>query len=277
MTGAMKMGMTMYSFNSYAREGLIDVKGFINFAAEVGLPTVDLLAYYWRDERREPDEARALLDDLGIELAAYGVGNNFVQPEKSRFREQVDLVRRGIEMAHRLEAPVLRVFGGHNPDVAQDEALKLVLDGLEAVAEEAAEAGVVLAVENHGSAPALAEQVVWLIEQMNTPWVRACVDVGNFVTAGEEPGEAVSRVVGYAAHVHIKDYRRVGEGPQAGWRPCVPGQGDLDYRSILPAFAAAGYEGALALECEGPEDDREAARAAVEWLRGLLQELDLSE
>ncbi|MCX7597848.1 MAG: sugar phosphate isomerase/epimerase, partial [Armatimonadetes bacterium] len=229
----MKPGMTMYSFNSYAREGLIDVKGFIEFAAEVGLPTVDLLAYYWRDERREPDEARALLDDLGIELAAYAVGNNFVQTEKRKFREQVDVVRRGIEMAHRLGAPVMRVFGGHNPDVEPDQALKLALDGLEAVVEEAADAGVVLAVENHGGTPALAEQVVWLMQQMDTPWVRACIDVGNFVTAGEEPGEAVSRVVGYAAHVHIKDYQRVGEGEQAEWHPCVPGQGDLPYLSII--------------------------------------------
>ncbi|MCX7598679.1 MAG: sugar phosphate isomerase/epimerase, partial [Armatimonadetes bacterium] len=91
------------------------------------------------------------------------------------------------------------------------------------------------------------------------------------------PGEAVSRVVGYAAHVHIKDYQRVGEGEQAEWHPCVPGQGDLPYLSIIPAFAAAGYEGALALECEGPEDDLEAARAAVEWLRGLMEELGFGE
>jgi sugar phosphate isomerase/epimerase len=273
----MKLGMTMYSFNSYAREGLIDVQGFINFAAEVGLPTVDLVAYYWRDERHEPDEARALLDDLGIELAAYEVGNNFVQTEKSRFREQVDVVRRGIEMAHRLRAPVLRVFGGHNPAIEPEEALKMALDGLEAVVEEAADAGVVLAVENHGGTPAFSEQVAWLMEEMNTPWVRACVDVGNFLTAGEDPREAVSRVVGYAAHVHVKDYRRSEEGVQAQWLPCVPGQGDIDYRSILPAFAAAGYDGALALECEGPEDDLEAARAAVEWLRGLMQDLGLGE
>ncbi len=271
---AMKLGMTMYSFNTYAREGKIDTLGFLRWAADHGVECVDLLAYYWRDERDEPEQARALLDDLGLELAAYAVGNNFVQPDRARLEEQIDDVRRGIEMSHRLGAPVLRVFGGHAPSLPKSEALKLALTGLEAVVGDAEQARVILAVENHGGVPGTAEEVIQVLQEIDSPWVRSCVDVGNFLSAGEDPLEATARVVGYAAHAHIKDLRRVEDkSGKVSWQSCTPGKGDIDYRKVLQVFARAGYEGALAIEAEGPEDDFIQAAFAVDWLRALLEEL----
>ncbi len=270
----MKLGMTMYSFNRYAREGRIDTLGFIRWAADAGVEAVDLLAYYWKDEREEPEQARELIDDLGLELAAYAVGNNFVQPEASKMQEQVDYVRRGIEMAHRLQAPVMRVFGGHAPDMDKQEALKYAAEGLGRVLEEAEEAGVILAVENHGGVPGTAEEVLWLLSELDSPWVGACVDVGNFIGAGDDPVEATSRVVGHAVHVHVKDLKRIqADDGSEKWQSCTPGKGDIDYRAILPMFAQAGYEGALSIEAEGPEDDMAQAEYAVNWLRQMLEEL----
>jgi sugar phosphate isomerase/epimerase len=272
----MKLGMTMFSFHNYAREGRIDVAGFLRFAADVGLETVDLLAYYWRDERDEPDEARELIDDLGLELAAYAVGNNFVQEDPARFREQVEVVRQGIEMAYRLGAPAMRVFGGQAANVSRAEAMKLSAEGLSQVVEEAAEAQVVLAVENH-SIPGPAEEVVALLTELDSPWVRACVDVGNFVPVGEDPAEAVATVVGYARHTHIKDFRREEHAGRVEWRPCMPGRGDIDYRAVVRAFADGGYTGALSIEAEGPEDDYAAAEWATNWLREVIAEVEFGE
>ena len=273
----MKLGMTMYSFNSYAREGRIDVAGFLRFAASVGLETVDLLAYYWRDERDEPDEARKMIDDLGLELATYAVGHNFVQEDPKRFREQVDLVRRGIEMAVRLGAPAMRVFGGQAGHLPEGEAMSLAAQGLAEVLDDAAAAQVVLAIENH-SVPGKAADVIDLLEELDSPWARACVDVGNFVPIGEDPAEAVAQVVGYARHSHIKDWRRdEREGGRVEWRPCMPGRGDIGYPAVLQAFARGGYEGALSIEAEGPEDDLMAAEWATNWLRELIAEVEDGE
>jgi len=269
-----KLGMTMYSFNTYAREGKIDTLGFIRWAADHGVEAVDLLAYYWKNESEEPEQARELIDDLGLELAAYAVGNNMVQRDKAKRQEQIDVVRRGIEMAHRLGAPTLRVFGGHAPDMPQEEALKLATEGLAEVIEEAEDAEVILAVENHGGVPGKAEEVIAVLLELDSPWVRACVDVGNFLGAGDDPVEATARVVGFAAHAHIKDLERVeGEDGKVTWRSCTPGKGDIDYNAVLKTFANAGYTGALAIEAEGPEDDEAQAAFAVEWLRRKMDEV----
>jgi sugar phosphate isomerase/epimerase len=274
----MKLGMTMYSFNRYARQGKIDVPGFIRWAADAGLESVDLLAYYWKNESDEPEEARALIDDLGLELAAYAVGNNFVQADKAKFQAQVDVVRRGIEMAHRLGAPVMRIFGGHAPDMPQPDAFKLAAEGIALVVDEAEDAGVVLAVENHGGVPGTSEEVVELLQEIDSPWVRACVDVGNFITANDDPLEAVSRTVGYAVHVHVKDMKRIEEEDgKISWQRCTPGQGDIDYPTVLRLLARNNYAGSLAIEAEGPEDDMSQCTFAVNWLRWLLEEIRHSQ
>ncbi len=250
--------------------------GFLRFAAEVGLESVDLLAYYWRDERDEPDEARRMIGDLGLELATYAVGNNFVQEDPARFREQVDLVRRGIEMSVRLGAPALRVFGGQAGRLSESEAMSLATQGLAEVLEDAAAAEVVLAIENH-SVPGKAAELIALLEELNSPWARACVDVGNFVPIGEDPAEAVAQVVGYARHTHIKDWRRIERNGRVEWRPCMPGRGDIDHPAVLRAFAEGGYDGALSIEAEGPEDDYMAAEWATNWLRELIAEVEAGE
>lgn len=269
----MKLGMTMYSFNTYAREGKIDVAGFLRFAVDVGLETVDLLAYYWRDEVHEPDEARRMVDDLGLELAAYCVGNNFCQQDPARFAEQVDLVRRGIEMAHRLKAPRLRVFGGHAPNMREADALKLAADGLAAVLDDATAAGVVLALENHGI-PGAADDVVAMLTQLDSPYAMSCVDVGNFVPIGEDAAESVAKVMPFATHAHIKDFHRKDREGRAEWRPCMPGRGDIDHEAVLRTFAQGGYDGALSIEAEGPEDDYVAAEWSTNWLRELIAEVE---
>lgn len=278
----MKLGMTMYSFNSYFRAGKIDVNKFIEFCGAQGVRAVDLLAYYWKDETTEPESAVRHLRQHGIELAAYAIGNNFVQTEDGPFREQVEYVRRGINMAARLGAKTLRVFGGHAPGVGYEEAQALAVKGLLAVVPHAEQHGVTLAVENHGGVPGTAEQVIRLLTAVASPTVRATLDLGNFLSCGESPNEAVPRLVPYAAHVHAKDFRilpldsqegHAVEGTDYRVAACAVGRGGLDYDFLLQALHDGGYEGTVSIEAEGPEDDAEGARTSIAFLREKLQRL----
>jgi len=272
----MKLGMTMYSFRDYARAGKIDVRGFIEFAADVGLRGLDLLAYYWKDERSEPEMAVELLDEKGLELHAYAVGNNFVQDSDAELQKQVDVVRRGIEMAHRLRAPVMRVFGGHNPDWSWDEAFGRICEGFHKVLEETEAAEVVLAIENHGASPGKAEQVIRILDAFGSDFLRACIDIGNFLPAGQAPTEGTEQLAPYAAHVHVKDFRMTPAENELGYElaACKVGAGDIDIKGCLQVLKDNGYAGGLAIEAEGPEDDMEAAIDSVDHLKAVLEELD---
>jgi len=66
-------------------------------------------------------------------------------------------------------------------------------------------------------------------------------------------------------------------GGNVEWRACTPGQGDIGHRAVLQAFADGGYDGALSIEAEGPEDDLEAARFSARFFRELIQEIEYEE
>ncbi len=271
----MRPGMTMYSFHTYAMAGKIDVRGFIEFAAGVGLDGIDLVAYYWKDERTEPQMALELVNEKGLRLHAYAVGDNFLQDSRKELQKHVDIVRRGIETAYQLQAPVLRIFGGHNPQWPPKDARLRICEAVEKVLEEAEQAGIVLAMENHGSCPATAQQVIEILDTFNNPFLRACVDIGNFWPAGQPPVEGTKQLAPYAAHVHIKDLKKIPADNKQGYElaPSTVGAGDVDIKGCLQALKDNGYTGGLAIEAEGPEDDMEAAIASVDHLKSTLEQL----
>ncbi len=277
---AMKLGVTMYSFNSYFRAGKIDVTKFIEFCGAEGVEAVDLLAYYWKNESREPEIAAQHLRQHNIELAAYAIGNNFVQTDEAKFREQLEMARRGIAMAKRIGARTLRVFGGHAPDMDPEEAFALAVKGLSAVEPYAREQGITLAVENHGGIPGTSEQVLRLLREIDSPAVQATVDLGNFLEVGQSPNDAISDLVPFAAHVHAKDFRVLPVDAQEGYAvdgadyrlaPCALGKGDLDYDFLLQKLYDGGYTGSISIEAEGPEDDAEGVRQSIAFLREKLR------
>jgi sugar phosphate isomerase/epimerase len=60
--------------------------------------------------------------------------------------------------------------------------------------------------------------------------------------------------------IHIADTDRL-----------VPGAGSIDFRSVLAAVAAAGYEGYLSMEVKQKPDGRTAARLCADYLRYLQE------
>lgn len=281
----MKTSITMYSFHRAARQKGMTVEAFIRTAGRLGADAVDLLSYFWKDESAEAPRVAEWLSEAGVALAAYAVGNNFVKGGDEDFAKAVRTVKDGIEMAAQLGAPAMRVFGGNLPEgMSVAEALDRAAKGLRECLPLAEERGVVLAVENHGGMPGTADELKDLLEAVDSPFVRACVDVGNFLGAGDEVGPAVEATAYLAAHVHVKDFRVFdltsdrGHKPQrANWRiePCAVGEGDVPLARCFKAFADAGYDGYLSLEYEGIDDDELAGvTRSLAAMRAALQEVE---
>ncbi|GAN82111.1 sugar phosphate isomerase/epimerase family protein [Acidocella aminolytica] len=109
---------------------------------------------------------------------------------------------------------------------------------------------VVLAIENH--IDLLADELVELIETVNSPWLGVCLDTANNLRMLEDPLQATLKLVPYARTTHIKDVRaRSGNPHDFSFWPSVPlGQGLIDLPVILAALKAQNYKGLLALEVD---------------------------
>ncbi len=260
----MKLSVSMWSVVAKVQTGEMNLSGFIEYAASQRVEGVELLDYFWTDPQVEIPRVKKQLADARLALAAYSIGNDFFQPEAEARAQQLDYVKRGVDVAVQLGVNLVRVFSGsHKEGYAFEDGLGWILDGLRASAEYAAQHGVTLALENHGLMAGRSEQVRRIIERVNAPALRANLDTGNFLLVGQNPVEAAKELAGLVALVHLKDFSRADAGQTVhiykgldglNYTGAVVGEGAVDLAKIVSILADAGYTGWLSLEYEGSAD-----------------------
>ena len=108
-------------------------------------------------------------------------------------------------------------------------------------------------------------------------------DPSHFHWQGIDPAEFVRRFGERIYHVHMKDavlcldgrngvlngYAPPGD-PRRGWHFRAPGRGGIDWEGVIRALNAAGYQGALSVEFNDRDMDREyGAEEACKFVRRL--------
>jgi sugar phosphate isomerase/epimerase len=192
---------------------------------------------------------------------------------------ELERMRRIADVASTFGTAIVRVFSFFIPAGESPEPYRqAVIDRMGALAEIAAERGVVLAHENekeiYGDIP---QRCADLIVSVGSPALRATFDAANFVQCGVRPHtEGYELLRPYLVYLQVKD-------ALAATGEVVPaGQGDGEVRETLTALAASGFSGYASLEphlaesgrfggFSGVQDFRRAAGA----LKGLLAELSI--
>ncbi|MBD3291935.1 MAG: TIM barrel protein, partial [Armatimonadia bacterium] len=161
-----------------------------------------------------------------------------------------------------------------------DRAAERIAEGLRQVIPYAEEQGVTVTIEDFPNALApyaSIDQVRFLID--SAPGLKLTYDCGNWVVGGDDPVEALHAFADDIVNAHIKEWEpdpnesRI-HLPDGGWlRGGLHGEGVLDHEAILAGLVEIEYDGYLAFEYEGVEDHQEATRHGMEYLRGLLAEI----
>ncbi|MGE5623833.1 MAG: sugar phosphate isomerase/epimerase family protein [Methanocella sp.] len=276
----MRRGLSMWSLEKEAHAGRLTAVDFVRFAGTLGIEAVELLDFFWQDEARELAEVKAAAAGEGLAIGAYAIGNDFVAPDAGERLRQVDYVKHGVDVAAELGTRILRVFSGNAREgIPFATAREWIVAGLAEAAAYAEGTGVVLALENHGLFAGRSEQVAGILDEVASPALKATTDTANFLLVGEVPHVAVAALAGRAAHVHLKDFRKVDpdyEGPAyqstGGERyvGTVLGEGDVKLTAVLESLRQAGFAGVLSLEYEGTGDAREDVRRSLANLKAML-------
>lgn len=254
-----------FSLSGYSYRNLLSgnppemtLDDFLVDCAKMGLEGTEPTSYYF-PKQVTPEYLRRLKSlafRLGLDVSGTAVGNDFCHPPGPNRQGQIAHVKRWIEHAEILGAPVIRIFSGR-PRGGQtvELARKLAVQAIEECCDYAGRHGVFLALENHGGLTSTAEGMLEIIRAVNSPWFGVNFDSGNFHSA-DVYGE-LAKIAPYALNAQIKV---VVSGPDGKKVPS-------DFRRLAGILGDAGYRGYIVLEYEEGEDPRQACPRYIEQLR----------
>jgi sugar phosphate isomerase/epimerase len=274
-----------YSYNRTWTNEKWSCEDLVKAVKAQGVEGIDFHAELLGDRGTAVRRITTALKGSGITLAGLSLSNDFNTGDADELQRQVESAVQWVRVAGELKAPVSRIFGGNLGDRADkravDAALRRITDALGTVVKEAAKHGVVLALENHGGMPCTGEEQVKVIESIGSPFLRATVDVGNYMACGQEGHVGTALAARYAAYVHLKDFKRIRagsggaavRGPFGSLEACTLGAGEVDQEKCLRALKAAGYKGFVALEFEAEGDERKGVSDSAAFMNTLMQRL----
>jgi sugar phosphate isomerase/epimerase len=183
-----------------------------------------------------------------------------------------DIVKVGMEL--RRPRPV--AASRFHPEVI--EQMETVADLLRAAAPLASDRGIRLAVENH--CDSFSEEILWLLDRVDSPVVGACIDTVNGLHVTEDPMTAIERLAPRAFTNHFRDDRI--EFQRWGFKlvGAAVGEGDIDMRRAYELFRDCSSMDRINIETEleTPLDDMQTAlemevdaiRRSVRYCREVL-------
>ncbi len=259
-----KLSCNLYSFDAPLRGGAMTLEQVVDFCAELGFDAVDPTGYYFPGHPQPPSDAyvyaiklRAFRD--GLDVSGTGVRNDFTVPDAAKREADVAHVKRWVEVAAKLGAPVLRVFDGRGEakGVTREQMTAWVVQALRACAAHGERHGVMIVYQNHDELLKTADEVLALRQRVASDWFGLNVDVGSLRTG--DPYEEIARLAPFACTWQVKEllYRKGQEEK-------------TDLRRVFGILRAAGYRGYAPLETLGEGDPREKVRRFLDEARTAL-------
>lgn len=268
----MKVGCSTYSYHRTFDAGKIDAEGFLEKMSHFKVDGVELLDLHMTANRENLRKLKRLALKLGIEVAAVTINPSMevksISPlEREKVAEPANKIRKWIDVASLMGAPVLRVDAIRTPkETSEEEALKKNIDCLRECIPYAVEKGIAMGVENHGGVVSTADNILKIVKGVGSDWYGVVLDFGNFGLE-EKAYEEMEKAAPYTIFCHAKTYEfGLGwQGLNSFWE-----EKRIDYRRVMDILRRHGYNGYLSLEYEGSEAEEVAVPKGIEFLRGLV-------
>ena len=199
--------------------------------------------------KEQASEIRTIVSDNGLEVLSM---------EEASLDE--DRLTKAFEAAAEIGIPVVNIGPGGVKDVEED--FQRQTDMMAKMAEKAEPLGVALCVKAHvGASIYSTPTTLRTMEKIKSPAFGIDMDPSHIYRAGENPAEALPKVLSRVKHIHIRDCK--GPGPSPGAPPDQAcGRGDIDLMGYCKAMVDGGYSGPVSLEVIGV-NDLELAQLAV--------------
>jgi sugar phosphate isomerase/epimerase len=258
-----RSGLVAYSYRKELAAKAISYEDLIRRISDWGLDGLDCTVYWFPDtSQKYLASLRSTAFKHGVQIYNAGVRVQLAQPTPELQSAELENIRKWVDVADRLGAGHVRVFGGNVPKGATEpQAIAWAVEVLKRGAEYAGSKGIVLGVENDYGLTVEAAPTAAIVKQAATPWAGVNADTGNLRM---DTYRQLETLLPYVTSVHLKSQV---SGPDGKREPA-------DWARLLGMFGKSGYKGYVGLEYEGAEAETEIPRLAAD-LRTVVRKLSV--
>jgi sugar phosphate isomerase/epimerase len=252
-----RTGLVAYSYRTALEAKTMTYEDLIRVAVETGTDGIDLTVY-WLPGTTDADllPLRRFAYRNRVEIYSIGTRVRLAQPTAALRDGQLQELQRWLDVAQRLGATHVRVFGGDLPAGATlEQAIGWAGETLKRGAELAGARGLILGVEDDGGITAYAKDTIEIVKRADSPWAGMNLDIGNF--SPPHVYDQIEQSIPYAVSTHVKTEMTLDDGKT---------QAPFDWDRVFTMFAAHGFRGYMGLEYEASGDP---TRTVPDLLRRL--------
>jgi sugar phosphate isomerase/epimerase len=256
-----RAGLVAYSYRKELAAKSLSYEDLIRRVADWGLDGLDCTVYWFPDTSPEYlASLRKAAYKNGVQIYNAGVRVQLSQPTAELQQAEFENIRKWVDVADRIGASHMRVFGGNVPKGAtEQQAIAWAAEVLKRGAEYAGSKGIILGVENDYGLTVDAGPTIEIVKQAASPWAGVNADSGNLRVDGYANFAALAP---YATSLHLKREVSGADGKKEA----------ADWSRLLGILGKAGYRGYAGLEYEGNDAEGEVSRLVAE-LRSVVRKM----
>ncbi|TWU20343.1 sugar phosphate isomerase/epimerase family protein [Bythopirellula polymerisocia] len=215
----LKLSLNAYSFSKALNDHIkgrgpgMTLFDMLDFCAEQDFDAVDPTGYFFPGYPAVPtdkfiNDFKRRAFQLGLDISGTGIRNDFCTPDKAARAKDVQHIKEWIEVSAKLGAPVIRVFAtnqrsGKPEGYSWDEVASWMADDIRECADHGEKYGVIVGVQHHTYFLKTTDQMIKLLQLVDSPWCGLIVDTGCFLSA--DPYAEIETVLPYAVNFQIKE------------------------------------------------------------------------
>ena len=255
-----RTGLVAYSYRQALQAKTMTYEDLIRIAVETGTDGIDMTVYWLpatTDDYLLP--LRRLAYTNRVEIYSIGTRVRLAQPTAELREQQLDELRKWLDVAQKVGATHVRVFGGAKPAGATlDQAVGFAAETLKRGAEYAGARGLILGVEDDGGITDFAKETIEIVKRADSPWAGMNLDIGNFRPPAVY--DQIEMSIPYAVSTHVKTEVTLDDG-----RTRAP----ADWDRVFKMFASHAFRGYMGLEYEAAGDPGTAVPGYLRRLKEL--------
>jgi inosose dehydratase len=238
-----ELGFSLYGMKS------LPLAGALKACAGIGYDGVELALMPGWHSTTDRKSIRSQLADNKLKL--HGLMENLAEPATDAdHAKNLDRLKAAAELGHALSPnappPIETILGGKPAD--WPKVKDRIAERLGDWAKVAAEAKTVIAVKPHvGNALHLPADAVWLVKQVNSPWLKLAYDFSHYVLRELRLKETLDAILPHTAFIHVKDAK----GTPEKFEFLLPGEHGVDYAAYAKLLRTAKCRVPVVVEVSG--------------------------